>query len=215
MASPNWPTTIPIPEATGQYLSPDTTTTKRIDFTDFFLRFTHAEDAHPAYKTLFTTHQTLIKLLVEHPAMAPNLQQTFSTPANSKNKVYFMWDFALRSFQHLAAEVSPQDPWSSPMFQDVLGRALMAKEMVLDESGNLGAGIANPGNMNDGGVDFGEEIKKVAAKLDDLGEGCAGCGKAEKEGGGELLCARCKRQRYCSGECQKKCWKAHKKGCKA
>lgn len=30
--------------------------------------------------------------------MAPNLQQTYMTPAASKNKVYFMWDFVGRTF---------------------------------------------------------------------------------------------------------------------
>ncbi|KAI8943658.1 hypothetical protein NX059_001643 [Plenodomus lindquistii] len=214
--SPEWPATIPIPEATVQYLSPDTTKTKRIDFTEFFLRMTPAEDAHPGYKALFTTHQSLIKLLVEHPAMKPNLQQTFSTPANSKNKVYFMWDFVLRTFQHLVAEVSPQDPWTSPMWQDVCGRAFLAKKLIYDESGKLEAGNASLGYKDDGGVEFGEEVKKVAMGLDDVGEGCKGCGKAEKVGGGDLLvCARCKGERYCSGECQKKRWKAHKKDCRA
>jgi hypothetical protein len=76
---PEWPAEIAIPEATGQFMSPDTIKTTRIDFTDFFLRFRHAEDAHPAYKHLFVTHQQMAKLLIEHPAMKPNLQQTFST----------------------------------------------------------------------------------------------------------------------------------------
>ena len=29
--------------------------------------------------------------------MTPNLQQTYMTPAASKNKVYFMWDFVGRT----------------------------------------------------------------------------------------------------------------------
>lgn len=73
MPDPNWPAVIPIPEATGQYLSLKTTETTRTDFTDFFLRFQHAPDAHPIYKHLFVTHQQLAKLLIEHPAMRPNL----------------------------------------------------------------------------------------------------------------------------------------------
>jgi hypothetical protein len=89
-------------------MSPDPNTTSRIDFTDFFMRFQHAPDAHPLYKHFFVTHQQLAKLLIEHPAMQPNLQQTFSTPANSKNKVYFMWDFVLRTFQNLVAQVDPR-----------------------------------------------------------------------------------------------------------
>jgi hypothetical protein len=87
----SWPAEIPIPEAPGEYMSPDTTKTTRIDFTDFFLRFRHAEDAHPAYTHLFVTHQQMAKLLIEHPAMKPNLQQTFSTrmcspPTNAGQK---------------------------------------------------------------------------------------------------------------------------------
>jgi hypothetical protein len=81
-ANPNGPP-LPIHEATGEYLSPDTKTTTRIDFTDFFLRFRHAEDAHPAYKHLSVTHQQMAKLLIEHPAMKRNLQQTFSTRKSS------------------------------------------------------------------------------------------------------------------------------------
>lgn len=209
------PEPIPIPEATVQYLTPDVNTTKRIDFTAFFLCFQPADDAHPAYKALFTSHQALIKLLIEHPAMTPNLQQTFNTPANSKNKVYFMWDFVLRTFQHLVAQVSPQDPWASPMFEDVLQRAVMAQMLCLDETGKLEAGNASVGYNDDAGVDFGDEIKTAAAKLDGLGDGCKGCGDAEKKGGGELkLCAGCNEEKYCSVKCQKRCWKAHKKVCK-
>ena len=39
----------------------------------------------------------LLQKLAFHPAMAPNLRQTYSTPATSKNKVYFMWDFVGRT----------------------------------------------------------------------------------------------------------------------
>jgi hypothetical protein len=76
-------------EATGDFLSPNPAITTRTDFTKFFLNFRAAPDAHELYKHLFDVHQNLIRLLVEDPAMRPNLEQTFSTPANSKNKVYF------------------------------------------------------------------------------------------------------------------------------
>ncbi|ORY08768.1 hypothetical protein BCR34DRAFT_603293 [Clohesyomyces aquaticus] len=216
MPDPKWPDVIPIPNATGDYLSPNVATTKRTDFTDFFLRFQPAEDAHIAYKNLFLAHQKLIKLLIDHPAMRPNLEQTFNTPANSKNKVYFMWDFLLRTFQHLAAKVSPQDPYSSPMFSDVIGRSSVAMGLMLDETGMLEAGNASVGYRDDAGVEFTDEIKELAVKLEDLGDGCAGCGKLEREGGKALMrCARCKGQNYCSKECQKKCWKDHKRNCVA
>lgn len=43
---------------------------------------------------------------------------------------------------------------------------------------------------------------------------CANCGRKP---GGKIFaaCARCKRARYCSQECQKIDWKGHKKTCKA
>ena len=214
MPDPNWPAVIPIAEATGQYLSPNTSTTPRIDFTDFFLRFQPAADAHPTYKHLFLAHQELAKLLIEHPAMALNLQQTFSTPANSKNKIYFTWDFVLRTFQHLAAQVDPRDPWSSPMFDDVIGRSMQAKMLIIDETGKLEQMNATVGYKDDAGVEFTDEIKAAAIKLGDFPDGCAACGKGSREDGKALLlCARCKEEKYCSTECQKKRWKKHKKEC--
>jgi hypothetical protein len=214
MPNPNWPAVIPILEATGEYMSPDTNKTTRLDFTDFFLRFQPAPDAHPAYKHLFVTHQQLAKLLIEHPAMAPNLQQTFATPANSKNKVYFMWDFILRTFQHLASQVEPQDPYSSPMFQDVVGRAVQAKMLTIDETGQLNKMNASVGYADDDGIEFSDYIKKLANQLDQLPDGCAACGKEKRDDGKALLmCARCKEEKYCSTGCQKKRWKKHKREC--
>jgi uncharacterized protein (DUF952 family) len=160
---PNWPAAMPITEATGQYRSPDPSQTTRIDFTDFFIHFQHAPDAHPTYKHLFVTHQQLAKLLIEHPAMQPNLQQTFSTPANSKNKVYLMRDFVLRTFRQLAAQVSPQDPQSSPMFADVWGRSVQAKQLMIDQTGQPNA-MNSSADARD--VEFTDEIKTLAATLD-------------------------------------------------
>ncbi|KAL6708265.1 hypothetical protein ACN47E_003189 [Coniothyrium glycines] len=215
MPDPKWPTVIPIPEETGDYLSPDTTKTTRTDFTDFFLRFKHAENAHPIYKQLFTTHQQLAKLCIEHPAMRPNLEQTFSTPANSKNKVYFMWDFLLRTFQQLVAKVNPQDPFRSRMLQDVISRAGLAESLIIDNTGKLESMNASTGYSDDEGVDFTDEIRTLALKLTDLPDVCAGCTKPSRDGGKPLLiCAGCKEEKYCSVECQRKSWKSHKKECK-
>lgn len=77
---------------TGQpvYVSPNPETTKRGAFTEFFLERQCPEDADPKYKHLFFTHQNLMRMLINDSAMDPNREQTFSTPANSKNKVYFM-----------------------------------------------------------------------------------------------------------------------------
>lgn len=81
---------ITIYEATGEFLSSNPATTTRDDLTKSFLNFRFAPDAHAVYKYLFDNHQTLIRLLINHQAMQPNLSQTFNTPANRKNKVYFM-----------------------------------------------------------------------------------------------------------------------------
>jgi hypothetical protein len=216
MPRDTWPTVIPIPEATQEYMSPDTTTTTRVDFTDFFMRFQHAPDAHRVYKHLFVTHQQLAKLLIEHPAMQPNLQQTFNTPANSKNKVYFMWDFVLRTFQFLVAQINPRDPYSSPTFPEVWRRAATAKALTIDNTGELNKMNGNFGYSDDGGVDFTDEIKNLANKLDEVKIGCAACGKEERDDGKALLvCARCKNEKYCSTDCQKKRWKTHKRECEA
>jgi hypothetical protein len=211
--SPSVPDIIPIPGATGQFLSPDTTKTTRTDFTGFFLRFQHAPDAHPHYKHLFIVHQEIARLLIKHPAMERNLQQTFSTPANSKNKVYFMWDFILRTFQNIAALVDPRRPYGSPPWSDVLLRAAMASGLMLDTTGQLEEGNASVGYYDDAGIEFGDEAKDLAKKLVDFPDACV-CGATQKEDGGRLRqCAKCKKQQYCSTECQKDHWKSHKKSC--
>jgi hypothetical protein len=45
----------------------------------------------------------LLKALFDHPAMEPNREQTFMTPANKKTKPYFMWDFVGRTLGTLYA----------------------------------------------------------------------------------------------------------------
>ena len=51
----------------------------------------------PEWKELAEQLRTLLDKLAHHPAMAPNLQQPFMTPAASKNSVYFSWDFVGRT----------------------------------------------------------------------------------------------------------------------
>lgn len=51
----------------------------------------------PEWKQLAEQLRVLLDKLAHHPAMAPNLQQTYMTPAASKNSVYFMWDFVGRT----------------------------------------------------------------------------------------------------------------------
>jgi hypothetical protein len=132
-----------------------------------------------------------------------------------------MWDFILRTFQHLSAHVNPQhpfssqDPLSSSMLNDFVGRTSLAKDRILDTTAKLTALYASVGYFDDVGVEFGPEICASAETLE-VPPGCAGCRMSERLDGKDLfICARCKADKYCSAEYQKKCWKIHKKTCVA
>lgn len=53
--------------------------------------------ADPDWSKQAALMRELLQKLAHHPAMEPNLQQTYMTPAASKNKVYFVWDFVGRT----------------------------------------------------------------------------------------------------------------------
>lgn len=59
----------------------------------------------PDWKGLAEELRILLDKLAQHPAMVPNLQQTYMTPAASKNNVYFMWDFVGRT---LVSSMTPR-----------------------------------------------------------------------------------------------------------
>jgi hypothetical protein len=179
------------------------------------MRFQHAPDAYPVYKHIFVTHQQLAKLLVDHPAMRPNLQQTdVLNPCEQQESNLLHMGFVLRTFQFLAAQVDLRDPHSSPMFRDVMGRVLQTKLFTVDQTGILKEGNASLRNKDDDGAEFTDEIRKLANTLDDF-TGCAACQKEEQEDGKALLlCARCKKEKSCSTDCQKKRWQSHKRFCK-
>ncbi|CAI6274532.1 unnamed protein product [Periconia digitata] len=148
------------------YITPDTATTTRKDFTEFYTNWPLPTTATDQYKRLFQSHQQMMKLLCDHPAMDQNRQQTYSTPANSKNKVYFMWDFVGRTFAILsnAQNVDPADP-KGKEWVDCIGRGCLAHTLILDTSGKLEQGNLNAGYSDDAGVEFSEEIKALAPKL--------------------------------------------------
>ena len=56
------------------------------------------------------------------------------------------------------------------IYQDIVTRALLARELVLDTSGKLESMNRSVGYNDDGGIDFSTEIKGEAEKLDDLPE---------------------------------------------
>jgi len=69
----------------------------REDFTNAITSTPIPTNASEEWKTLVEKLQLLTQKVAQHPAMAPNLKQTYMTPANAKNKVYFMWDFVGRT----------------------------------------------------------------------------------------------------------------------
>lgn len=75
----------------------DPHTNTREEFTNHITSKPIPDSAAKDWKELVSKLQVLTKKLAEHPAMAPNLQQTYMTPASSKNKVYSMWDFVGRT----------------------------------------------------------------------------------------------------------------------
>jgi hypothetical protein len=76
-------------------LNPNVVTRK--EFTENLVSVPVPSDANPEWKDTCLKMQSLYRKLAYHEAMAPNFQQTYMTPANSKNRVYFMWDFVGRT----------------------------------------------------------------------------------------------------------------------
>lgn len=69
----------------------------REEFTNAMVVMPVPEFASPEWKKYVHASQVLLDKLAHHSAMASNMQQTYMTPANSKNKVYFEWDFVGRT----------------------------------------------------------------------------------------------------------------------
>jgi len=76
--------------ATDHAIDMNPQTTTRQVWTDTLTSPTPPSDAHAKWAAMLTASQNLMKALFDHLAMEPNRQQTFGTPANSKNSVYFM-----------------------------------------------------------------------------------------------------------------------------
>lgn len=76
-------------------MNPDAATPDQTceQFTNNLVQQPIPDDASGQWKSYANPLRALLTQLAQHDAMKPNLQQTFSTPAASKNRVYFMWDF--------------------------------------------------------------------------------------------------------------------------
>lgn len=135
--------------------------------------------------------RSLADKLGHHQAMTPNNQQTFMTPANSKNKVYFMWDFVGRTIvsilisycidkPHIDAHtkgylpnlfdvtsLNSMNAMQKYLWEDVQQRCVLAADLILDTTpGKLNATMeqtypASAGNHPEFGDDIIEEAKRL------------------------------------------------------
>ncbi|KIW04458.1 hypothetical protein, variant 2 [Verruconis gallopava] len=165
----------------------DPTRTSRRTFTSSLTSHPVPDDADPQYKSLAEALRRLLTLLINHPAMSKNIDQTYSTPAASKNKVYFMWDFVGRTLAMLfglppsmpGRPAPPPQTISTPEgaeawkekqkqgWTEVMQRALYARELILDEGGKLDA-MMNVSYGDGSGVekaDFGDEVLNASRAI--------------------------------------------------
>lgn len=196
-------------------LDPNTAT--REVFTKSLTEVPLPPDAHDLWAWYASNHQSLLKKLAEHPAMAPNLQQTFNTPDNSKNKVYHMWDFVGRTLGYIfRLDPDLPDGFDAAM-QDIFGRTAMSCGLILDEKpGALNEMIEStyPSEKGKEHPEFGEDILQLCRTMTDMkayGESCTICDRKKAKGSSEGLfkCGACKKVQYCSKKCQKIDWKQH------
>jgi hypothetical protein len=78
-----------MPEAL-QFRPLDSNVVTRKVFTDNLTQVPIPSDASPEWKWHCEKLQSIYHKLAYRPAMVPNIQQTYMTPAASKNRVYFM-----------------------------------------------------------------------------------------------------------------------------
>jgi len=144
---------------------PDPYTTARKDYTAAICGKDIPENANDAYKKLVEGSRKLVNCLLDDPAMAPNREQTFMTPAASKNRVYFMWDYVQRTLcylNELDASQPSRNSGAGEGWADCQGRTSFATGLILDADRMLAAMM--PGDT----TPFGEEVLAATKELDEL-----------------------------------------------
>ncbi|KAF9263042.1 hypothetical protein L218DRAFT_987817 [Marasmius fiardii PR-910] len=126
-------------------------------------------NVHADWKRYAETNQIFLSTLASHAAMAPNLQQTYMTPANSKNKIYFMWDFVGRSLGMLFTippEKNPRRGMHKATWSDVVGRTVMAKKLLIEDQVMLNSMVERtyPDQRGQHPI-LGEEVLDAARNL--------------------------------------------------
>ncbi|MCJ1459407.1 hypothetical protein MMC28_009785 [Mycoblastus sanguinarius] len=150
-------------------MDPDTNT--REQFTAHITSTPNPPSAAPAWSKLVDNLKILLDKLAHHSAMAPNLQQIYMTPAASKNKVYFMWDFVgrtLGSLYNVNPTLQKLSKQEKEAWEEAKGRATYAKMLMTDAMpGMLDQMTAStyPGQSGQHPA-LGEDILEVARRLD-------------------------------------------------
>jgi len=128
----------------------------------------HPRPASPPAKEgflkLYDAIKNMVRLLAFHSAMEPNIQQTWMTPAKSKNKIYFMWDFWCRSFT-MITQCDPslsklhKDSWEEMKLRVLYGLTFMTNPAncdAINESAHRGSYDYR---------DFGPEVDQATRDL--------------------------------------------------
>ena len=143
----------------------DPSTTAREKFTANINSVTIPDNADSTWAEAVRHQQRLYQALYDHDAMAPNRQQTFSTPAKQKSRVYHMWDFVGRTlhFFYMLDYTTPSERMrgqEKEIWTDAYGRYCFSKIIMEDTSGK--ADMMFNANI-DVDVPFGEEVMRAAA----------------------------------------------------
>ncbi|KAL8953164.1 MAG: hypothetical protein Q9222_000985 [Ikaeria aurantiellina] len=145
----------------------DYSTITRLELTNNQVQRELPTPASPEWTSLATKTRTLLEKLAHHPAMAPNLQQTYMTPAASKNKVYFMWDFVGRTLSMIygtKATLENLSKAAQEKWMDAVGRAQFSGLLILDTRPGMLDSMIELTYPGQGGEkpEFGEEILEIA-----------------------------------------------------
>ena len=127
-----------------------------------------SEGSAPEWYELVTKLAVLLDKLAHHEAMAPNLQQTYMTPAASKNKIYFMWDFVGRTLgiaNRVDCDLKDLSSYEKEQWEDAKGRSIFAGQLMLnDKMLHPMVESTYPGRKGKHPA-FGDELLKLAREL--------------------------------------------------
>jgi hypothetical protein len=136
--------------------------TTREDFSNQLTERELPEDAKDEYKKEVEAQQRLVKMLCDDPAMEEDREQIFVSPGIFKNRVYFMWQFCLRSLVNMHCLNHRLPAREKEMWDEVRGRCGFATVLILDDSGKVDAMF--PGDT----LTYSDELRELAKSIQEL-----------------------------------------------